>query len=172
MARTGVQKVLAAWNWKSALTSSVWRASVFFSTNLPAGLGAALAASRTEFLYRAVAAGFYGALTARLARCHNPRVGTATALVVLPLLAHSLEYLVHRWAGTERLASSMVASVAVTVATTRFNLFAMRRGLLLVGPGRGSLGSDVRRLASLLTGAAARFARRLAPRGRHVPEQG
>jgi hypothetical protein len=122
---------------------------VFFVVNLPAGLWAALAASRTEFIYRAVAAGFYGAVTARFARCHNRALATASALIVVPVLSPSVEYFVHLLAGTPALGTSVLASILMTLVTTRFNLFAMRRGMLLVGPGQQSLTADVRQVTTL-----------------------
>ncbi len=150
----------ATWNWKSALCSSIWRASVFFLTNLPAGIAAAAAASRTEFIYRAIAAGFYGSLTARFARSDRGRTATATALIVVPLVSHSIEYGVHWFAGTPYLTAAVSGSVLVTVVTTRFNLFAMRRGLLLVGPGDQSLTADGRQLTALAFAVPRRWIRR------------
>jgi hypothetical protein len=145
-----VDAVMAGWNWKAALFSSLFRAAVFFGANLPAGLAAAIAASRTEFLYRGLAAGFYGALTARFSRVQPRALGTLGALIVLPLLAHAVEYAVHHWAGTANLGVSVLASVAFSAGTTSFNLFAMRRGLLLAGRGRPSLAADLRALARLV----------------------
>src|SRR5688572_9273253 len=72
------------WNWKSAVVSAIGRSSIFLVVNLPAGVAAALAASRTEFAYRLFAAGFYGALTAWFARKYPSRAGTIAALVVVP----------------------------------------------------------------------------------------
>jgi hypothetical protein len=40
--------------------------------------------------------------------------------------------------------------VAFTVLSTGFNLFAMRRGALVVGPGCGSLADDLRRTPRLI----------------------
>ena len=40
--------------------------------------------------------------------------------------------------------------VLFTIISTLFNLFAMRRGVLIVGEGRGSLLSDLRQLPRLI----------------------
>jgi hypothetical protein len=45
---------------------------------------------------------------------------------------------------------SMTASVAFTALSTLFNLYAMRRGALLVGTGRQSLWEDLRRLPRIV----------------------
>jgi hypothetical protein len=75
---------------------------------------------------------------------------SAVAIVLLPVVAHSAEFLVHQAAGTPRLGSSIFASVMFTVSTTMFNLYAMRRGVLTVGHDSRSLREDVRRLPAVI----------------------
>lgn len=149
---------LDEWNWKAALGSAVMRALIFFAVNLTSHIGAALAALQTEFLYRIVASGFYGGLTERLARAAPARRATWVALIVLPALAHIVEFAVHRAAGTVVLGPSIVGSVLFSVVSTRFNLFAMRQGAFIVGATRRSLRSDLCRLPHL----AVAFARSIA----------
>lgn len=149
----GFSRWRTAWNWKSALVSAIGRAPIFFAINLTAGLPAALAAFQTEFLYRVVAAGFYGALTEYFARLPSRGAATWAALIVLPTLAHAVEYVVHWWAGTPRIGPAIVASVAVSVATTRFSLFVMRRGLFVSRSDR-SFSGDVVQLMRIVGRAA------------------
>jgi hypothetical protein len=54
--------------------------------------------------------------------------------------------------GTPNLRTSLIASVSFTVLSTLFNLYAMRRGALLVGAEGGSVGADFRRMPRLITG--------------------
>ncbi len=143
--------IARAWNWKSALLSATSRALLFFLANLSAGLHPAIAAAQTEFLYRAVAAGFYGSLTEQFARRRASRGMTIAAVLTVPAVAHGVEFLVHHASGTPRLGTALLASIAFSLVTTRFNLFAMRRGLLL---GSRPLSSDVRTLTTM---ARARF---------------
>ncbi len=138
------------WNYKSAVLSSCFRSSLFFTTNLSAGVDAATAAMVTEFAFRFVTSGFYGAATQAFRRVEPPRLGTLGAIAVLPAVAHSLEFVVHAARGTPELATSMAASVAFTVLSTAFNLFAMRRGVLIVGAGAGSLCRDLASLPRLM----------------------
>lgn len=138
------------WNYKSAVTSSLFRGVLFFFTNLAAGLPAALAALSTEFWFRFVMAGFYGALTQAFRRVDPPRVGTIAALIVLPIVGHGLELLVHWLRGTANLSTSIAVSVLFTIVATSFNLFAMRRGALIIGDGSSSLLHDLRRMPRLL----------------------
>ena len=138
------------WNYKSAILSSLIRSSLFFGANLGAGTEAATAAMATELVLRFSTAGFYGALTQAFRRVEPPLYGTLGALVLLPAFAHSLELAVHWWRGTPELVASIGASVAFTVLSTAFNLFAMRRGVLIVGEGGGSLLSDLSRMPGLV----------------------
>lgn len=151
------------WNWKTALVSAMMRAPIFFVANLSAGRNAAVAAFLTEFVYRVVASGFYGALTAYFARLRPKRTATVLALIVMPALAHSVEYVVHLLAGTPHIASAILGSIAVSVVTTLFSLFVMRRGLFL--PGAQSFAADVRGLARLVAVPVAGAWRRAVSRG-------
>lgn len=144
------EMLLSRWNWKSAILSSGFRGALFFATNLAAGLPAALAALQTELLFRGVTSGFYGALTEAFRDAEPPWAAAVTVMLLLPFANHSIEFLVHWARGTRRLVPSIIASVAYTALSTLFNFFAMRRGALIVGAGRGSLSSDVRRLPRLL----------------------
>ena len=138
------------WNYKAAILSSILRATLFFATNVTAGTDAALAAMITEFCFRFTTSGFYGAITQAFRRVEPAHAGAVAAMIVLPLIAHSLELLVHWWRGTAALAASITASVIFTVLSTTFNLFAMRHGALIVGRGRRSLLSDLAAMPRLV----------------------
>jgi hypothetical protein len=140
------------WNWKSAIVSAVSRATLFLLVNLPAGVDAGLHAMQTELLFRAVVSGALGSLTQSFSRARPARTAALVALLLLPALGHTAEFLVHRQAGTARLGASVLVSIAFSVITTAFNLFAMRRGALIVGAGGQSLWADARRLPRLVIG--------------------
>ena len=159
MLRHPWQALVRRWNYKSAMLSAVLRASIFFAANRTAGLDAAVAAMVTEFCFRISTAGFYGAVTQAFRRVEPSHSGTIAAMVVLPVMAHSLEFIVHWWRGTPELVVSMSASLIFTAISTSFNLFAMRRGAFVVGADRQSLLSDLLalpRLVALFVRAAAR----------------
>src|SRR6202011_2950519 len=144
-----VKYLLHRWNWKSALLSSVLRASLFFATNLAAGLPAAIAAMKTELVFRGITSGFYGALTEVFRKAEPPWAAALTVMVLLPVANHSIELLVHWMRGTQNLLPSIFASVVLTAFSTLFNFYVMRRGALIVGSGRHSLGTDLLRLPRL-----------------------
>lgn len=150
IARHPGDALLRRWNYKSALLSALCRGQLFFLANLTAGFDAALAAFVTEACFRSVTAGFYGALTQAFRRVSPPAHGLIGAIVLLPLVAHTLEFLVHWAAGTARLATSVSASVAFSAVTTSFSLFAMRAGVFVVGEGSRPLADDLRTVPQLL----------------------
>lgn len=150
LARHPMERIARRWNWKSALLSSASRASLFFSANLSAGLDAALAAMLTELVFRGLTAGFYGGLTQSFRHATPHWLASVTVMVLLPVCTHTTELLVHWLRGTEKLAASLTVSVIFTVVSTLFNLFAMRRGVLIVGEGRGSLLADLRQIPRLV----------------------
>lgn len=143
-------QLLHRWNWKSASLSSLSRAFVFFMANLGAGTRAAVGAMTLEFVYRSITSGFYGAITQSFRKAEPVWAATITVMFCVPAVTHLIEFAVHLIGGTQRLAISIGASVCFSVLSTAFNLFAMRRGILIVGAGRESLLHDLRRLPALI----------------------
>jgi hypothetical protein len=148
--REPVKYLVQRWNWKSAVLSSLLRACLFFVTNLAAGMPAAIAAMKTELIFRGVTSGFYGALTEAFREAEPPWAAALTVMFLLPVANHSMELLVHWVRGTQKLLPSILASVILTAFSTLFNFYAMRRGVLIVGSGRNSLGKDLLRLPRLV----------------------
>lgn len=144
--------LLARWNWKSSLFSSVIRALIFLFANLASGWRAASGAMLAEFLYRGITAGFYGAITQSLKEARPAWAANIAAMIVLPVISHSIELSVHLARGTPRIKTSIVASVIFTALSTLYNLYAMRRGALLVGAGSDSVASDLKRTPRLIAG--------------------
>lgn len=150
-----VEAFALRWNYKSAVLSSLVRGAIFFSANVSVGIDAATAAVLTEFILRFATAGFYGALTQAFRRVEPAFAGTVAAMILLPSLAHSIEFTVHWWRGTPALATSIAASIAFTAFSTAFNLTAMRRGLFIVGQGQHSLWHDLRAVPYVLAAIVA-----------------
>ena len=156
--------LVGRWHWKSAIASSLIRANIFLATNWSAGPKAAAGAMLAEFLYRFLAAGFYGALTQSFRSAEPAWAALLTVSLLLPGVSHSLELILHWLRGTPNLRLSILASVCFTGMTTVFNWYAMRRGVLLVGEGHGSFWDDLRRVPGILADLlrdAVRFTRRL-----------
>jgi len=145
-------RLIRDWNWKSALTSTVLRAPIFFFVNLAAGRKAAVGALLTELVLRSLTSGIYGSLTEALRDAEPAWLAGLAASILMPVANHSLELLVHWLRGTPKLANSILASVCFTVFSTLFNLYAMRRGALIVGENQQSLAQDFRRMPRLIGG--------------------
>jgi hypothetical protein len=144
--RNPKEHLISQWNWKSALFSPGIRAIIFLCANLTAGWRAALAAAFVEVLYRGPTAGIYGALTQAFRKANPPWAASLTVMILLPLVSHSMEFAIHLLRGTPRLRTSIICSVCFTAISTLFNLFAMRRGVLVVGSEAGSVAADMRQI--------------------------
>jgi hypothetical protein len=144
------ETLILRWNWKSAFLSSLFRAFIFFFANLAAGWHAALGALLAELVLRGATSGFYGAITESFSEARPVAAAMMTAMLVLPLANHSLEFLVHWLRGTPKLGASITASVIFTALSTSFNIYAMRHGVLTVGGKSKSLRDDLAVILALL----------------------
>jgi hypothetical protein len=142
--------LLRRWNWKAALFSSTLRAILFLLANLSAGWRAATGAMAAEFLYRAVTAGFYGAITQAFRKAEPAWAAAISTVALVPLVSHALELTLHLARGTPKIITSLIASVVFTVVSTLFNWYAMRRGALVVGEDTGSIVDDLKQLPRLI----------------------
>jgi hypothetical protein len=140
------------WNWKAAFSSSVVRGLIFFFANLSAGWRAAFGAMAAEYCYRALTSGCYGAMTQHFSLVEPEWQAAAGAMVLLPVLSHSLEFMVHWLRHTPHLRASIVSSMSFTVVSTLFNFYAMRRGTMVVGKNSPSLAADLRRMPRIIGG--------------------
>jgi hypothetical protein len=146
------EMLVKKWNWKSSLFSSTFRAVIFLCANLTAGWRAASGAMLAEFLYRGCSAGFYGAITQALREAKPAWAANATAMIALPLVSHAIELTIHLARGTPKIKTSFIASVCFTALSTLFNLYAMRRGALVVGEGSDTVKGDLKRVPRLIGG--------------------
>jgi hypothetical protein len=69
-----------------------------------------------------------------------------TLMALVPAFNHALEYLLHYASGTKRIMAGVAASISLSILSAVFNLFAMRRGVLIVGDERAPLLDDLRRM--------------------------
>jgi hypothetical protein len=138
------------WNWKAAFSSSLARALIFFFANLTAGWRAALGAMAAEYVFRAVTSGFYGAMTQHFSLVEPEWQAALGAMILLPAVSHSLEFVLHWLRHTPHLRASVISSMCFTAVSTLFNFYAMRRGTLVVGKNSPSLADDFRRMPRII----------------------
>jgi len=146
------REIFGRWNWKAAFFSSLIRGFIFLFANLRSGWRAAAGAMLAEWVFRAATSGFYGTITQRLGEVEPEWQGMAAAMLLLPLISHSLEFLLHWLRHTPHLAVSVISSMVFTVFSTLFNLYAMRRGSMVTGRGAPSLGDDLRAMPRVIAG--------------------
>lgn len=143
-------KLVRNWNWKAATLSAIVRGSLWFAANVKHGLAAAAGAMSVESAFYALIAGFYGALTQSFRRAEPPWLATMTLMVLLPCLNHTFEFLLHRANGTKSIRAGVIASITLSLLSSMFNLFVMRRGALIVGQEQQSLLADLQRMPRLV----------------------
>ncbi|HYP13210.1 MAG TPA: hypothetical protein VEQ63_04740 [Bryobacteraceae bacterium] len=151
MVRHPVKHFIWNWNWKSALTSALLRAFIFFATNLTAGWRAAVSAMGVEFVFRMLTSGFYGSVTEGVRKAQPEWLAMLIPMILLPIVSHLIEFAVHWYRGTPKLVASVIASMCFTAFSTLFNLYAMRRGVLIVGAGGKSFWSDLKALPRVIS---------------------
>lgn len=148
--RHPVRHLLIRWNWKSAVSSAIFRGLVFFAGTIAIGWSAAAEAVTIEVLVRLALAGLLGAATEDLRRAEPRWAATAVVTIFFPALGNSFSFLAHWFSGSPGIYWGTMASVAISAVAAAFNLFAMRRGVLLIGEGRQSFGRDLASLPLLI----------------------
>jgi hypothetical protein len=125
--------IVLQWNFKAALLSACCRGALFL---LAAGRhhhAATLEAVLIEAIYSAMAAGVLGALAQSLRSAQPTWQAEMLLFLVFPFSSQFLEFTVHALFGTAVFRAGLFASAALTGLSALFNLFAMRRGALLIG---------------------------------------
>ncbi|MGO9240255.1 MAG: hypothetical protein ACLQBJ_05545 [Bryobacteraceae bacterium] len=147
-----VELFIRRWNWKSAMFSALMRGGIFFTVNLKAGWRAAVGAMLVEFAWRTATSGGWGAVTQMLRKVKPDWQAVLGAMLVVPAVSHSIEFTIHYTRGTPVLARSILTSICFTQISNLFNLYAMRRGALIVGAEARPLGEDMKRVPALIGG--------------------
>lgn len=145
-----VYSFVRCWNWKAAALSCILRTPVYVITTFRHGWQAVTLAAVVEAGFSAGAAGVYAAFTEAV-RYAEPEYAVALLLlVILPSVTLVLDALIHYVTRTPNLLAGVLLSLAVTIVSSAFNWYSMRRGTLLVGPGGRSFSSDLASLPMLI----------------------
>ncbi|MBK7392656.1 MAG: hypothetical protein IPI64_05050 [Chloracidobacterium sp.] len=145
--------LILRWNWKSAVLSALLRAPIFFfaylfkKDGLKLAIGAALLQSASRILF----GGVNGAIIQSFSRVEPPWHAVLTVPLVLAAFSHCIEFVVQTFydsqTGVSGKGKAIFVSVLISAISAVFNLFAMRRGALLVkDESRQSLWRDLRRM--------------------------
>jgi hypothetical protein len=160
--RHPVRSLIHRWHWKSAALSAIVRGSLFFATNLSDGFGAAVRATVVECASGVPVVGVLAAVIQAFSCAEPAWAATLVTSVLLPAVAQTIEFAAHWAAGTPQLGTSMLASVGLSVMSTLFNLFVMRRGVMIVGRGSPRFVDDVRQMPGLIVAFVLTLPRTLA----------
>lgn len=136
--RHPLEMLILRWNWKAALLSALLRAPIVFFSYFFAkdGLKMAVGAVIALSVYRLMFGGVAGAIIQSFSKVEPPWHAVVTIPVVLATLSHLVEYFVLKiidfFQGSDGTNRALLFSVLMSVISAIFNLFAMRRGILLV----------------------------------------
>jgi hypothetical protein len=154
------------WNWKSAVISAAMRGPIFFFASLSLGLRAAVAALILDASFRIILAGFMGALTQAVRYIQPAWIPALIVIVGMPVVNHTIEFFVHR--NNMRLGIAIGISIGFSMISGAFELFAMRRGTLVVTEHSQSLVHDILHFPRLLADFVTTGVRALFRAGRNA----
>nr|AUN37142.1 hypothetical protein [uncultured bacterium] len=103
-----------------------------------------------EISFISITAGFYGALLQAFRKAKPDWAASLTVIVLLPAIHHSLEFFIHSFGGTKKLSASILVSISFSAFSACFNLFTMRRGILIVGKHKQPFLQDLKQLPGVL----------------------
>lgn len=130
--RHPVEMLVWRWNWKAAFLSGIMRGSIYLFTHLKEGWRAALGAMSVEFVFRVIVSGASGSMVQSFHRAHPAWLATLCVMILLPAFSHLIEFTLHTLNGDANKGKAIIISITFSLLSAIFNLFAMRRGTLLV----------------------------------------
>jgi hypothetical protein len=152
-----LESMVYKWNWKAAVLSALLRSPIFFTAYLlqKQGLLVAFGAMLAQFFFRTLFGGVNGALIQAFRKVEPAWHAVLTIPLVLAAFSHLVEFVVQTAydaaTGTHGKAKAIAVSVFISIISAVFNLFAMRRGALLVkDESKQSFGRDLVRMPWLI----------------------
>ena len=141
-------QLITRWNWKSALLAAIVRSTFYFTVYQASKESwvVTLTAVGVELAFRFLTTGVAGAVVQSFRRATPEWAATVVISISLPTITHLIEFFTHYVqekyyadifpASTNSARQKTFAiSVLFSVVSAMFNLYLMRRGVLLVGAG-------------------------------------
>ena len=141
--------LLASWNWKAAALSVLFRAPVFLISTQRHGLETMATAGIVEAIFRIAITGIDASITQAVQRAEPQWAVAIVVLAAIPAVTVALEAVVHWLAATPNLRAGLV-SLILSVLSSGFNWYSMRKGALLVGRKGDSFATDLARMPMLI----------------------
>ncbi len=136
--RHPIDTLIWRWNWKAAVLSALLRAPIFFFSYIfkKDGLKLAVGAAVAQSIFRLIFGGVNGAIIQSYSRVEPAWHAVLTVPLILATFSHLVEFVVQtnydKQTGVSGGGRAVAVSILVSVISAVFNLFAMRRGALLV----------------------------------------
>jgi hypothetical protein len=133
-----IESVIYRWNWKAGLLSGVLRSPIFLAAYLgnKEGLKVAFFAMLAQFVFRTLFGGVNGSLIQAYSRVEPAWQAILTVPIVLASFSHLIEFIVQTvydyYSGATSSGKAITVSILISALSAVFNIFAMRRGALLV----------------------------------------
>lgn len=141
-------QLIIRWNWKSAVLAAIVRSSFYFTVYRASkeSWAVTLTAVGIELAFRFLTTGVAGAIVQSFRRATPEWVATVIISISLPTITHLIEFFTHYVqekyyadifapSANNARQKTFAISVLFSVVSAMFNLYLMRRGVLLVGAG-------------------------------------
>jgi len=138
------------WNWKSALFAAINRGTIFFVATMKRGRLEMSVAVLVEVLFSCATAGIYAAFTQAMRFAEPEWLGASVVALVIPSALYGIDYVLHVWTGMHHVRPAVGFATGLSVVSTLFNMFIMRRGAMVVGVDGQPLWRDLIRIPVLL----------------------
>jgi hypothetical protein len=149
--RHPVEMLVWRWNWKAAICSGIIRSMIYLFTHWKLGWRAALGAMSIEFFFRLIVSGASGSLVQAFHNAAPVWLATLCIMIMLPAFSHMIEFTLHTLNGDVNKRKAITISIAFSIISAVFNLFAMRRDALLVNDSRAqTLGQDLAKMPKIV----------------------
>ena len=148
--RHPLHSFIACWNWKAGSLSMILRVPIYVATTFKYGWQATTLAGTVEAVFSAGVAGVYAAFTEAVRNATPQAVVATLLLVVLPAITLVLDALFHYVMRTPNLLAGVLVSLVVSILSSAFNWYSMRRGTLLMGGKAKPFASDLASLPLLI----------------------
>ncbi|MEP7074944.1 MAG: hypothetical protein ABI878_03970 [Acidobacteriota bacterium] len=153
LVRHPLRAIIFRWNWKAAVLSALLRAPIFFFTYIfkKEGLKVAIGAAIAQSIFRFIFGGVNGSIIQAFSKVEPAWHAVLTVPIILAIFSHLVEFSVQtlydNQTGVNGKGKAITVSVVVSAISAIFNLFAMRRGALLVkDESQQSIWRDLKRM--------------------------
>ncbi len=138
------------WNWKSALFAAINRGTIFFVATMRRGRAEMSVAVLVEIIFSCATSGIYAAFTQAMRFAQPGWLAACIVALGIPSALYGFDYMAHLYTGMHHVGPAVTFATGLSILSTLFNLFIMRRGAMVVGEDSQPLWRDLIRIPVLL----------------------